>query len=36
MNDIEYIIFDDNHQAIMENGVLPLNAHEMNDGIEER
>lgn len=21
MNDIEYIIFDDNHQAIMENGV---------------
>lgn len=22
MNDIEYIIFDDNHRAIMENGVL--------------
>lgn len=21
MNDIEYIIFDDNHRAIMENGV---------------
>lgn len=34
MNDIEYIIFDDNHRAIMENGVSPFNAHQMNDEIE--
>lgn len=41
MNDIEYIIFDDNHRAIMENGVCVCasyahserNARKMNDGI---
>lgn len=42
MNDIEYIIFDDNHRAIMENGVSLLahlfasHALKMNDAIGKR